>query len=83
MKNVGRLKCGRFNVSRLATVPKIKPTAKLPNTRRSSNRVWSTCGRSNAGARPEDSDSGRIPRRNATRKSRFEATESESSGAAT
>src|SRR3989441_3079072 len=65
---------GRARAKMLATVPKIRPTARLPNTRRSSNSVWSTCGRSKRRreahriARP-----GRIPKRNATKKSRFDA----------
>src|SRR3989442_256133 len=67
---------GRARAKMLATVPKMRPTARLPNTRRSSNSVWSTCGRSK---RRRDAHRitrpGRIPRRNATRKSTFEAME--------
>src|SRR3989442_795076 len=37
---------GRARAKMLATVPKMRPTARLPNTRRSSNSVWSTWGRS-------------------------------------
>src|SRR3989449_6948562 len=67
---------GRARAKILATVPKMRPTARLPKTRRSSNSVWSTCGRSK---RRSDAHRitrpGRIPRRNATRKSTFEAME--------
>src|SRR3989442_3465389 len=42
----------------LATVPKMRPTARLPKTRRSSNSVWSTCGRSKRWSGPEDDESG-------------------------
>src|SRR5437870_8604264 len=60
----------------LATVPKMRPTARLPNTRRSSNSVWSTCGRSKRRREAHRiTRPGRIHRRTAPRKSRFEAME--------
>src|SRR5256712_12990915 len=67
---------GRARAKMLATVPKMRPTARLPNTRRSSNSEWSTCGRSKRRREAHRmTRPGRIPRRNATRKSRFEAME--------
>src|SRR3989454_126992 len=67
---------GRARAKMLATVPKMRPTARLPNTRRSSNSVWSTWGRSKRRREAHRiTKPGRIPRRNATRKSKFEAME--------
>ena len=65
---------GMDRAKTLATVPNTRPTAKLPNTRRSSNNVRSTQGRSNRWREVQRIQiPGRIPRRNATRKSRFDA----------
>src|SRR6266480_4890632 len=55
-------------------VPNTRPAARPPKTRRSSNSVWSTRGRSNRRRETQRIPMpGRIPRRNATKKSRFEA----------
>src|SRR3989454_4384958 len=74
--NETRSRRGSARAKMLATVPKMRPTARLPNTRRSSNSVWSTCGRSKRRREAHRmTRPGRIPRRNATRKSRFETME--------
>src|SRR5205809_6114085 len=55
-------------------VPNTRPAARPPKTRRSSKSVWSTRGRSNRRRETQRIPMpGRIPRRNATKKSRFEA----------
>src|SRR5437879_623310 len=74
----------RDKVRTLPMVPNTRPAARPPKTRRSSNSVWSTRGRSNRRRETQRIPMpGRIPRRNATKKSRFEAIVAEQAWGAT